>query len=159
MVLLAATDFPVLKAMADVVADMLQRAGMNVDYVATDWGSVNQRRVKKDPVEQGGWSAFCTAWAGTDMLSPAGALALRTNGANAWIGWPDIPKIELLRDAWFAASDLAGQQKIASHIQAAAFEDPPYLPLGQYLQATAYSTRLSGVLNGFALFWNVRKQA
>jgi peptide/nickel transport system substrate-binding protein len=159
VVLLAATDFPVLKAMADVVADMLQRAGLNVDYVATDWGSVNQRRVKKDPVEQGGWSAFCTAWAGTDMLSPAGQLALRTNGANAWIGWPDIPKIELLRDAWFAASDLAGQQKIASHIQAAAFEDPPYLPLGQYLQATAYSTRLTGVLNGFAVFWNVQKQA
>jgi peptide/nickel transport system substrate-binding protein len=158
-VLLAATDFPVLKAMADVVADMLQRAGLNVDYVATDWGSVNQRRVKKDPVEQGGWSAFCTAWAGTDMLTPAGQLALRTNGANAWIGWPDIPRIESLREAWFDAPDLAGQKKIAREIQAAAFEDLPYLPLGQYLQATAYSTKLTGVLNGFALFWNVRKEA
>jgi len=158
VVLLAATDFPVLKAMADVVADMLQRSGMNVDYVATDWGTVNQRRVKKDPVEKGGWSAFCTAWAGTDMLTPAGELALRTNGASAWIGWPDIPRIEALRDAWFDAPDLAGQQTVAREIQAAAFEDPPYLPLGQYLQATAYSTKLTGVLNGFALFWNVRKQ-
>jgi peptide/nickel transport system substrate-binding protein len=48
-VLLAATDFPVLKAMSDVVADMLQQSGLNVDYVATNWGSVNQRRVKKEP--------------------------------------------------------------------------------------------------------------
>jgi peptide/nickel transport system substrate-binding protein len=159
VVLLAATDFPVLKAMADVVADMLQQSGMNVDYVATDWGSVNQRRVKKDPVGQGGWSAFCTAWAGTDMLSPAGELALRTNGSNAWIGWPDIPRIETLRDAWFGAPNLAGQQKIARDIQAAAFEEPPYLPLGQYYQATAYSAKLTGVLNGFALFWNVRKES
>jgi peptide/nickel transport system substrate-binding protein len=159
VVLLAATDFPVLKAMSDVVADMLQRAGLNVDYVATDWGSVNQRRVKKDPVEQGGWSAFCTAWAGTDMLTPAGELALRTNGANAWIGWPDIPKIEALREAWFDAPDLADQQKIARDIQATAFDELPYLPLGQYLQATAYSTKLTGVLNGFALFWNVKKEA
>jgi peptide/nickel transport system substrate-binding protein len=158
VVLLAATDFPVLKAMSDVVADMLQQSGLNVDYVATDWGSVNQRRVKKDPVQQGGWSAFCTAWAGTDMLTPAGELALRTNGANAWIGWPDIPRIESLREAWFDAPDLAAQQKIARDIQAASFEELPYLPLGQYLQATAYSHKLTGVLSGFALFWNVKKE-
>jgi peptide/nickel transport system substrate-binding protein len=149
----------VLKAMSDVVADMLQQSGLNVDYVATDWGSVNQRRVKKDPVDQRGWSAFCTAWAGTDMLTPAGELALRTNGANAWIGWPDIPRIESLRDAWFDAPNLTAQQKVAQDIQAASFDELPYLPLGQYLQATAYSTRLTGVLNGFALFWNVKKEA
>jgi len=159
VVLLAATDFPVLKAMSDVVADMLQHAGMNVDYIATDWGTVNQRRVKKDPVDKGGWSAFCTAWAGTDMLTPAGELALRANGADAWIGWPDIPRLEALRGAWFDAPDLAAQQGVARQIQAAAFDNPPYLPLGQYLQATAYSTKLTGVLNGFALFWNVRKEA
>ena len=38
-------------------------------------------------------------------------------------------------------------------------EELPYLPLGQYLQATACSSKLTGVLNGFALFWNVRKEA
>jgi peptide/nickel transport system substrate-binding protein len=95
---------------------------------------------------------------GTDMLTPAGEIALRTNGANAWIGWPDIPRIEKLREEWFDAPDLTAQQKVAHDIQAAAFENLPYLPLGQYLQATAYSTKLSGVLNGFALFWNVKKE-
>lgn len=159
VVLLASTDFPVLKAMSDVAADMLHKAGMNVDYQALDWGTVNQRRVKKDPVGQGGWSCFCTAWAGTDMLNPAGQLALRANGENAWIGWPNDPKLEALRNAWFDAPDLAAQQKVARDIQAEAFEFVPYLPLGQYLQATAYSTKLTGVLNGFALFWNVQKAA
>jgi peptide/nickel transport system substrate-binding protein len=157
VVLLAATDFPVLKAMSDVCADMLQRAGLNVDYQALDWGTVNQRRVKKDAVEQGGWSCFCTAWAGTDMLNPAGQLALRANGANAWIGWPDDARLEALRQVWFAAPDLAGQQTVARDIQAEAFRFLPYLPLGQYLQATACSTQLTGVLNGFALFWNVKR--
>jgi peptide/nickel transport system substrate-binding protein len=157
VVLLAATDFPVLKAMSDVCADMLQKAGLNVDYQALDWGTVNQRRVKKDPVDQGGWSCFCTAWAGTDMINPAGQLALRANGANAWIGWPDDPRLEALRQDWFDAPDLAAQQGVARDIQAEAFQFLPYLPLGQYLQATAYSTQLSGVLNGFALFWNVKR--
>ena len=157
VVLIAATDFPVLKAMADVTADMMQRAGLNVDYVATDWGTVVARRVKKDPVDQGGWSAFCTAWAGTDHLNPAGHLSLRTNGDAAWFGWPNDPKIEQLRDAWFTAPDVAAQQTICADIQAEAFQTVPYIPMGQYLQPTAYRSSLEGVLQGFALFWNVRR--
>jgi peptide/nickel transport system substrate-binding protein len=152
VVLLAATDFPVLKAMSDVAADMLGRVGMNVDYQALDWGTVNQRRVKHE-----GWNCFCTAWAGTDMLDPAGHISLRGNGADAWIGWPDAPKLESLRDAWFEAPDPAAQAAITRRMQEQAFEDVPYLPLGQYLQATAYNAALTGVLSGFALFWNVRR--
>ncbi len=157
VVLMAATDFPVLKAMADVSADMMKQAGMNVDYVATDWGSVVTRRAKKDPVEQGGWSAFCTAWAGTDHLNPAGHLSLRTNGEAAWFGWPTDAKIEQLRDEWFTAPDVAAQQRICADIQREAFVDVPYIPMGQYLQPTAYRSNLEGVLPGFALFWNVRR--
>jgi peptide/nickel transport system substrate-binding protein len=35
--------------------------------------------------------------------------------------------------------------------------DVPCVPLGQGLRATAYRTSLTGVLNGFVLFWNERK--
>ena len=157
VVLLAATDFPVLKAAADVTADMLTRAGMNLDYIATDWGSVVTRRASKEPVDKGGWSAFCTAWAGTDHLNPAGHISLRTNGQNAWYGWPSDAKIEQLRDDWFAAPDVAAQKAICADIQKEAFVELPYIPMGQYLQPTAYRTSLTGVLEGFALFWNVRR--
>ncbi len=157
VVLLAATDFPVLKAMADVAADTLKRAGMNVDYVATDWGSVVARRAKKEPVEQGGWSAFCTAWAGADQVNPSGHISLRANGEKAWFGWPDDPKLEALRDQWFEAPDVAAQAAICAQMQEEAFNSVPYIPMGQYLQPTAYRANLDGVLSGFALFWNVRK--
>ena len=157
VVLMSATDFPVLKAMADVTADMMKRAGLNVDYVATDWGSVVARRAKKESVEQGGWSAFCTAWAGTDHLNPAGHLSIRANGDAAWPGWPSDPKLEGLRDSWFEAPDVAAQQKICADMQKQAFENVPYIPMGQYLQPTAYRSSLEGVLQGFALFWNVKK--
>ena len=157
VVLLAATDFPVLKAMADVAADSLKRAGMNVDYVATDWGTVVTRRAKKEPVDQGGWSAFCTAWAGADQINPAGHLSLRTNGSKAWFGWPDDPKLEAMRDEWFAAGDVAAQAAICAGMQKEALDFVPYIPMGQYLQPTAYRANLDGVLTGFALFWNVKK--
>jgi peptide/nickel transport system substrate-binding protein len=36
------------------------------------------------------------------------------------------------------------------------FEEIPYLPIGQYKQPTAYRNSISGVLDGTAVFWNVR---
>ncbi|MFC7609434.1 hypothetical protein [Teichococcus aestuarii] len=45
-------------------------------------------------------------------------------------------------------------------MQAIAFEEPPFLPLGQYFTPQAYSTRLSGfVPSPIALFWNLEKAA
>ena len=155
--LIVPTDFPNLKAMADVGADMLKSIGMNVDYQATDWGTLLTRRAKKDPVDAGGWSAFFTFGAGLDQATPAANLMLRANGPNAWFGWPDDPEIERLRDAWFAADGLDAQRRLAVQLQRRAFETVPYIPLGQYFQSTAYRTSLSDVLGGFSIFWNVRK--
>ena len=155
--LIVPTDFPNLKALADVGADMMRRMGLNVDYQATDWGTLLTRRAKKDPVDAGGWSAFFTFGAGTDQATPAANLMLRANGPNAWFGWPDDPRIEALREEWFNAPDLAAQQRTAVALQERAFETVPYVPLGQYFQPTAYRTSLSGMLSGFSIFWNVRK--
>lgn len=158
IVLLAATDFPVLKPMAEVTNDVFRRLGLNVEYVATDWGTVVQRRASKEPVENGGWSVFCTAWSGLDMLNPAGHHSLRGNGAQAWFGWPSSPRLEALRDAWFEAPDLPAQKRICDDIQRQVFEDVPYIPIGQYFQPTAYRRNLSGILKGApVMFYNVRR--
>ncbi len=157
VVFLAATDPPFIKALGDVGADMLQKAGMNVDLQVSDYGTLIQRRNNRGPVHEGGWSVFMTALAGIDMLNPAVQAQLRGNGANSWIGWPDSPKIEALRSEWFHAPDLAGQQAAGRAIQLQAFRDVPYLPVGQFTQSTAYSRTLDGVLGGYALFWNVRR--
>ena len=112
-------------------------------------------------MEQGGWSSLVTPRAGVDHLNPAGHIALRGNGdqPSSWPGWCVSPQLESLRNAWFEAPDLAGQQKICRDIQVQAMQDVPYWPLGQYQQPTAYRSSLTGVLNGFATFWNVRKDA
>jgi peptide/nickel transport system substrate-binding protein len=159
VVFLAATDPAFVKTLADVGADMLQRAGMNVDYQVSDFGTMITRRVNRTPVEQGGWSVFMTALAGIDMLNPAVQAQLRGNGANSWIGWPDSPRIEQLRAEWFQAPTPEAQQAAARAIQLQAFEDVPYLPVGQFSQLTAYSRKLSDVPRGYALFWNVKKNA
>jgi peptide/nickel transport system substrate-binding protein len=158
VVILAPTDFPILKALADVNADVFKRIGFNVDYQAMDWGTVIQRRAKKDPIDKGGWNVFNTFWGGLDQFNPVAHSFLRGLGeAGGIIGWPSSPKIEALRDQWLDAPDLASQKKIAEQLQLQAFIDVPYVPLGQILQPTVYKTSLTGVLGGSVLFWNLKR--
>jgi peptide/nickel transport system substrate-binding protein len=158
VVVLGATDFPILKGMADVCADMFKKIGLNVDYQAMDWGTVIQRRNSKLSVDKGGWNAFCTAWGGLDQFSPVAHSFMRGQGEAGGIpGWPTSPKIEELRNQWLDASDPAAQHKLAEALQVQTFTDCPYLPLGQVLQPTSYKTNLSGVLGGSVLFWNVKR--
>ncbi|MDB5369078.1 MAG: transporter substrate-binding protein [Roseomonas sp.] len=155
--LLAPTDFPNLKALADIGADLLSRIGVNVDYQALDWGSALQRLAKTEPVEQGGWSVFHTFWSGLDQLNPAVNASLRANGRAASRGWPDSPALEAMRDRWLVAEGEPAQAAIAAGIQEQAFRDLPYIPLGQLLQRTAYRRDITDVPVGFAAFWGVRR--
>jgi len=157
--MLVATDYAQFKAIGEVAADAMAKIGINVDYVATDWGTMLQRRSNKGPLDQGGWSCFNTGWEGADQMDPANHYATRGNGnePSAWPGWCVDQKLEDLRDAWFAAPDLAGQQAICRDLQVRAMEVVPSIPLGQFIQPTAYRTNVTGVSKGFPVFWGVKK--
>ena len=151
------TDVPSLKHAGDVGADMLKRCGLNVDAMYMDWGSVVQRLGRQDAADAGGWNAFHSFWSGVDQLDPAVNPSLRANGRRGRIGWPESAKLEGLRDAWLDSSDPAEQKKLAREMQAQAFEDQPYIPFGQFFAPMAYRKNISGVLDGYALFWNVKR--
>ncbi len=157
VVLMGASDLQNLKALGDVSADMLHRAGFNVDYQVMDWGTVVQRRTKKDPVEQGGWSIFGTFWAGLDQATPANNAFLRATGEAGTFGWPKSDKLEAMRQQWLDTPDVAAQQPLAADIQKQALIDLPYVPLGQYFAYTSFQSNVSGVLTGPPMFWNVKK--
>ncbi len=157
VVILAASDFPTINAMAQVAGDMLKRIGFNVDYQSLDWGTVVQRRASREPPDKGGWNVFFTFLGGTNNISPAAHLAIRSNGAKAWFGWPDLPKTEALRLSWFDAPDLAAQKSVARALQLQALQDVPYVPMGMYYQPTAYRKNVTGVPDGFPQFYGVKK--
>lgn len=140
-----------------VMEDLLKRVGMAVEVYSVEFNAMLQRRNRKGPVSEGGWSLFVTNWSGSDWLDPAGHIALRGNGEAGYAGWATLPRIEELRTAWFRAPDLAAQQAICREIQLEAMREVPYYPVGQFLQPTAYRTNLTGVQEGFATFWNVRR--
>jgi len=154
VVVLVPTNSTVQKPLGDVVADMFQQAGMNVEYAGMDFGSVLQRQQKRDPSDAGGWSAGAGNWQGIDCLNPAGHPLLSGDGSTA--GWFRSEGMEALRGQWLQAPGLAAQQDLARDIQNLAWEDVPFLPLGEYKQPTAHRTAITGILDGTAVFWNVR---
>ncbi|MFC0407073.1 ABC transporter substrate-binding protein [Roseomonas elaeocarpi] len=156
VVLLQADDYPTLKGLAEMAADTLKRAGMNVEVQNGDWGTISTRRANKGSLDQGGWSAFVTGLSNT--IDPGGHLGLRANGDKAWFGWPDSAKLEALRQDWLSAGDVAAQHSICEGMQRQAMEDVPYIPLGEYRTLTAHSADLTGFSPGAPLFFGVRRR-
>jgi peptide/nickel transport system substrate-binding protein len=157
MRLIGPTDILAPSAMTQVGADLVRRLGFNADIVLTDWGSTVQRRTSREPVERGGWSMLFTAFSSFDFANPAAHFPLRGNGTNAWFGWPTIPRLEELRDAWFDAPDLATEQRLAREMQVVAMDELPYIPVGAYMSITALRGNLNGRVGGLALFWGIQR--
>ncbi|MFZ3237223.1 MAG: ABC transporter substrate-binding protein [Stellaceae bacterium] len=159
IVLLDATDQPIVHGQALVTLAALRQAGLNVELQSMDWGTLITRRASKAPVDQGGWSIFHTWISAPDLLSPAVDAALRANDGKAWFGWPTDPKLEGLIDQWFKASDVGAQKKLVADIQTEAYQgDVPYVPTGQFVVPTAYRKNLHGIIVApVVFFWNVEK--
>lgn len=155
--LLGTTDINSTTAQAQVAADLLRRLEVNLDVVLTDWGTVAQRRTNRGPLDQGGWSVACFASSGMDFINPVTHAQLRSDGAAAAPGWPDLPEVERLRAAWLDAPDLPAQQALARRIQAAAMDGLPYIPTGAYYSITAHRRNLTDRVKGFAIFWGIRR--
>ena len=68
LVLLDATDQPIVHAQALVTAQLLGKAGIKVQVDANDWGTLVTRRTSKKPIDQGGWNMFHTWPVAPDML-------------------------------------------------------------------------------------------
>ncbi|WP_207539806.1 ABC transporter substrate-binding protein [Sabulicella rubraurantiaca] len=155
---LAAQDQAITKAQGDVTADLLRRLGMNLDFVATDWGTVGQRRAMKNPPGQGGWNIFFSWHAGADCTNPAAYNGIRANGDGAWFGWPNIPAVEQKVAEWFDAPSLEEEKRVIGQLNRVALENVVYVPSGFFLGYQAWRRNVSGVVKGPIPFvWGVSK--
>jgi len=157
IVVLSATTIPAIWNMAQVCNDVLTRIGLNIDVVAVEWGTVVQRRASKEAIDKGGWNIFYTYLGGNGNVSPAGMSAQRGNGDKAWFGWPTMPKVEELREAWFEAPDLEVQKRLVREMQTDIWKEVPYVNTGSYVGFTGYHSYLKGIRDGFPQMYGVSR--
>jgi peptide/nickel transport system substrate-binding protein len=150
IVQMAASDLPTNAAYSQVGYQMMKDCGLNVEYQSMDWGTMLSRWNAKENTEKGAWNVFCVGWAGLWITNPGSDLPLGGNKPN--------PKMEALKEAWFDAPDLAAQRKVTDQMQLLAFEEPPFIPVGQYFVPQAHRDTVSDIVKApVTAFWNLRK--
>ena len=160
VLLMSPTDQPALAQVALVTRDVFEKVGIKVDYQAMDWSTLVARRASRELPNKGGGNAFCTSWAGLAVADPGGHFPIRGNGSGAWFGWPIDQKMEALRDSWFDAPDLPTQKKICEDMQTYAFEQVPFIPIGQWFYPTAFRNTVTDIVRSpNILHWNLKKSS
>ncbi len=159
VVLLFPADFAPFNKLSPVLAQLLKQAGFNVDMQSMDWPTLVARRAKKDPVANGGWNLFITAWSVADNMNPMFLAPLTGNGEKGWFGWATDEKLEQLKADFLAASDEPTRKELAAAIQQRVFHTGIFAPIGEYKPQRAYR---KGVVSGavrapVSVFWNLKK--
>ncbi len=145
--------------MAEVVADEMQKAGMDVEIVWADWGTTAGRQSNKDtPSLRGGWNLFVTGASGPTMHHPLTNLGtnMACDGKN-FAGWPCDETAEKLRAA-FLDSDEAARPAALDKLHRHLAQVQPYRVLGQYDQPVAMRRDVTGLLTSPVIaYWNIDK--
>ena len=157
-VLLNPTDLTTVGPFGNVTYDVLRQLGINVEMVATDWGTVVQRRVSREPVEKGGWSIIHTWAPSTIRFTPVEHSQIRGLGPTAWFGWYKDDTMEQLTRRFVEAQTDTDRDAMVLEIHRRAFEMVPCIPLGTFQIRSAYRNNLTGVIEATGpYFWNVRR--
>ena len=159
VVVLNPTDLPAVTPHGALTADLLRRLGMNVDLQEMDWGTLNARRISREPTARNGWSIFHINTPGVAIGNPALDFFIRGQGANGgFFGWYDSPAMETAAAAWLDTTSPQAEQDVFDRVQAIAFADAPIVPLGTFAMRTAHRADLQGLIPASVLFpWNVRR--
>ena len=150
IVQMVATELPTNNAYGMVLNQMLRDIGLNVKLDATDWGTMLSRWNAKENTDKGSWNVFAVGWAGLWITNPGSHLPLHAHKPN--------PRMEALTETWFDAPDLAAQKKACEEMQLLAFEEPPFIPVGQYFVPQAHRDTVTDIVRApVTPFWNVKK--
>jgi peptide/nickel transport system substrate-binding protein len=153
VVVLQATDIDTLRVSSAVAADLLKQAGFNVDLQAMDWGTLLNRRGRRD-----GWNIFGVTASGFDLASPPTHFYLSGNCID-YAGWSCDERMVPLFAAFPRAQTDAERQRIAREISAIAFENTPAVMWGQFVTPAAWRNNLTNLIpSSIPLFWSVEKR-
>ncbi len=145
-------------AMSEVAADAMQKAGLNLDMVWSDWATVVGRALNQGPVSQGGWNLRVTSTPGSSAASP-----LTNNGADMsctrknFSGWPCDEEAERLRALVLNAAP-ADFPALLKQYHTRLAEMAPYRIVGESSAPSAWRSSLKGVLpSPNPVYWNIEK--
>ncbi len=154
VVIIHPANAPGIAALGLVTQDLLTRLGFRVDLQSMDLNTYFGRRARPD-----GWNIAHTTNTVPDMQTPLQNAFMEASGPpGGFAGWPKDDEVQRLRVAFAAAGDDAERRRLATEIHRRVAEGGFYMPLGQFVAASAWRSELADVPMGPAMFlWNIRR--
>ena len=135
-----------------VLVDAMRKAGFTVDEQSMDWGSLLQRRARKET-----WGLFAVWSNGVDMSNPLTHFYVAAN-CSEFPGWSCDERMKPLLADFVKADSQAERHRVADKIQEVAYENTPSVMWGQFTEPTAYRTTVTDLIqSSFPMFWQVDK--
>lgn len=157
VVIINPTDFPDIGPLGQMTAQTLKQIGMNVDLQDSDWGTVVQRRAKRAPITEGGWSIFHSTGPVSGQNNPGASPLVGAEGEQGWFGWWKNEEAQHLIAKWLDEGDPAEQKKLAVAQARLALDHAATIPLGQFFLQTAFRKSITGILPAPIMVpWNIR---
>ena len=142
-----------------VIIAALREAGFNVRDDVMESSTLFSRRNNKGPVSEGGWNAFHTAFNGDAMQDPLTNPYVTGACEDAFVGWPCDDQLQANWQEFLAASSAEERKAASVKIQDRANEIVTFITGGQFGYTSAWSPKVSGVVEGNVLvYWNITKE-
>jgi peptide/nickel transport system substrate-binding protein len=157
LILLEPSDNFALHSAATVLAAAMRKAGMNVDMVGMDSGSIQTRQNNKAAPDKGGWNVTVRS-GGIGNQYPAFSRNSATNCGDAWYGWPCDAETQAILDKWPQLASFEEQKKAGDQLQIRAMDVVPWIPFGQWRTPVAYRKEVTGIVPArrTLVFWNLK---
>lgn len=155
----ATRDIAYMGPMAEVTADAMRKAGLNIQLEWSDWGTVVSRTANQAAPDAGGWNIYVSGEPGVLAWSPStNIFAYMPCDRSNLAGWPCDAEVEALR-AQYANAAATERPAILTQLQRRLAVVNPYRLLGQATQPVAYRSNVAGILNSPVIaYWNISKE-
>lgn len=141
IILLDPTDFSTIHPIPIVLKVQMERAGINVDYRATDWASmVSLLQAPEGSPSRLQWDIFPT-W-NSLAYHPLNNQLI----ADGDLGYYKSPAMNELRIKLSKETDIIKAKTIMDEMQKVFYEEVPYVHMGQFFQLRAMNKDLKGYL-------------
>jgi peptide/nickel transport system substrate-binding protein len=159
VVVVSSPQLPIVAALAQVAAQRMHDAGINVSLQMGDWANVfsevTSRARAKGPDT---WNVFASYSLGGTWFHPLTNVALDLSCEGSVMGFPCDPEDEALRQKVLSAPDDAARKSSFEAFQRQMWQFIPYVPVGQFDIDNAWRKNISGVLTSYVIaYWNIEK--
>jgi peptide/nickel transport system substrate-binding protein len=159
LVMMVGSDIPDILAMSQVGEAAFRKAGINVEFQSSDWGTVTQRRLNRKPVAEGGWNCYFVPLPGSYLADPILSPQFRGTSEIPGNGFTTSARLDEILAQWLVAPD-SEKMKLAEALQRQTRIDVPFVPVGNYVVPTVFRNVIHDMPSGSVIkFWGLTKDA